>query len=166
MHIVTSTDILLPRTEDMGAWSVIACDQFTSEPDYWAAAEERAAEKPSTLSLMLPEAWLHTARADGADGRIAGTMRRYLAEDVFQTVPDSFIYVERTLPDGRIRRGLVAALDLEQYDFTGTQRTSVRSTEGTVEERLPPRVNIRRGAPLEMPHTILCSAAATLPAGA
>lgn len=155
MHIVTSTDILLPRTEDMGAWSVIACDQFTSEPEYWAAAEARAAEKPSTLSLMLPEAWLHTAHAEGADGRIAGTMRRYLAEDVFQTVPDSFIYVERTLPDGRIRRGLVAALDLEQYEFTGTQRTSVRSTEGTVEERLPPRVNIRRGAPLEMPHTLL-----------
>lgn len=155
MHIVTCTDILLPRAEDMGAWSVIACDQFTSEPEYWAAAEARAAEKPSTLSLMLPEAWLHTARADGADGRIADTMRRYLAEGVFQTVPDSFIYVERTLSDGRVRRGLVAALDLEQYDFTGTQRTSVRSTEGTVEERLPPRVNIRRGAPLEMPHTLL-----------
>ena len=155
MHIVTSTDILLPRAEDMGAWSVIACDQFTSEPEYWAAAEARAAEKPSTLSLMLPEAWLHTVRADGADGRIADTMRRYLAEGVFQTVPDSFIYVERTLSDGRVRRGLVAALDLEQYDFTGTQRTSVRSTEGTVEERLPPRVNIRRGAPLEMPHTLL-----------
>ena len=155
MHIVTSTDILLPRAEDMGAWSVIACDQFTSEPEYWAAAEARAAEKPSTLSLMLPEAWLHTARADGADGRIADTMRRYLAEGVFQTVPDSFIYVERTLSDGRVRRGLVAALDLEQYDFTGTQRASVRSTEGTVEERLPPRVNIRRSAPLEMPHTLL-----------
>ena len=155
MHIVTSTDILLPRAEDMGAWSVIACDQFTSEPEYWAAAEACAAEKPSTLSLMLPEAWLHTARADGADGRIADTMRRYLAEGVFQTVPDSFIYVERTLSDGRVRRGLVAALDLEQYDFTGTQRTSVRSTEGTVEERLPPRVNIRRSAPLEMPHTLL-----------
>ena len=155
MHIVTSTDILLPRAEDMGAWSVIACDQFTSEPEYWAAAEARAAEKPSTLSLMLPEAWLHTARADGADGRIADTMRRYLAEGVFQTVPDSFIYVERTLSDGCVRRGLVAALDLEQYDFTGTQRASVRSTEGTVEERLPPRVNIRRSAPLEMPHTLL-----------
>ena len=155
MHIVTSTDILLPCAEDMGAWSVIACDQFTSEPEYWAAAEARAAEKPSTLSLMLPEAWLHTARADGADGRIADTMRRYLAEGVFQTVPDSFIYVERTLSDGRVRRGLIAALDLEQYDFTGTQRASVRSTEGTVEERLPPRVNIRRGAPLEMPHTLL-----------
>lgn len=155
MHIVTSTDILLPRAEDMGAWSVIACDQFTSEPEYWAAAEARAAEKPSTLSLMLPEAWLHTARAEGADGRIADTMRRYLAEGVFQTVSDSFIYVERTLSDGRVRRGLVAALDLEQYDFTGTQRTSVRSTEGTVEERLPPRVNIRRSAPLEMPHTLL-----------
>ena len=155
MHIVTSTDILLPCAEDMGAWSVIACDQFTSEPEYWAAAEARAAEKPSTLSLMLPEAWLHTARADGADGRIADTMRRYLAEGVFQTVPDSFIYVERTLSDGRVRRGLVAALDLEQYDFTGTQRMSVRSTEGTVEERLPPRVNIRRSAALEMPHTLL-----------
>lgn len=155
MHIVSSTDILLPRTEDMGAWSVIACDQFTSEPEYWAAAEQRAAEKPSALSLMLPEAWLHTARAAGADGRIAETMRQYLADGVFQTIPDSFIYVERTLPDGRVRRGLVAALDLEQYDFTGTQHASVRSTEGTVEERLPPRVSIRREAPLEMPHTLL-----------
>ena len=79
MHIVTSTDILLPRAEDMGAWSVIACDQFTSEPEYWAAAEARAAEKPSTLSLMLPEAWLHTARAVGADGlpiRCAAISRR------------------------------------------------------------------------------------------
>ena len=155
MHIVTSTDILLPCAEDMGAWSVIACDQFTSEPEYWAEAEKRAAEKPSALSLMLPEAWLHTARADGADARIAETMRRYLAEGVFQTIPDSFIYVERMLPDGRIRRGLIAALDLEQYDFTGKLSASVRSTEGTVEERLPPRVNIRRGAPLEMPHTLL-----------
>lgn len=155
MHIVSPTDILLPRTEDMGAWSVIACDQFTSEPDYWLAAEERAADKPSTLSLMLPEAWLRTARADGADERIAGTMRRYLAEDVFRTIPESFIYVERTLPDGRVRRGLVAALDLEQYDFAPGSRSSVRATEGTVEERLPPRVSIRRGAPLEMPHTLL-----------
>ena len=154
MHIVTSTDILLPRAEDMGAWSVIACDQFTSEPEYWAAAGKRAAEKPSTLSSCCRRRG-RTARAVGADGRIADTMRRYLAEGVFQTVPDSFIYVERTLSDGRVRRGLVAALDLEQYDFTGTQRTSVRSTEGTVEERLPPRVNIRRGAPLEMPHTLL-----------
>ena len=155
MHIVSPTDILLPRAGDMGAWSVIACDQFTSEPDYWLAAEERAADKPSTLSLMLPEAWLRTARADGADERIAGTMRRYLAENVFRTIPESFIYVERTLPDGRIRRGLVAALDLEQYDFAPGSRSSVRATEGTVEERLPPRVSIRRGAPLEMPHTLL-----------
>ena len=91
MHIITSTDILLPRAEDMSAWSVIACDQFTAEPDYWAAAENLAAEKPSTLSLMLPEAWLHTARAEGADRRIADTMRRYLAEGVFHTIPDSFI---------------------------------------------------------------------------
>ena len=105
MHIVNSTDILLPRTEDMGAWSVIACDQFTSEPEYWAEAEKRAAGKPSALSLMLPEAWLHTARADGADERIAETMKKYLAEDVFRTIPESFIYAERTLPDGRIRRG-------------------------------------------------------------
>ena len=155
MHIVNSTDILLPRTEDMGAWSVIACDQFTSEPEYWAEAEKRAAGKPSALSLMLPEAWLHTARADGADERIAETMKKYLAEDVFRTIPDSFIYVERTLPDGRIRRGLVAANDLEQYDFSGGHTAPVRSTEGTVEERLPPRVKIRRGAPLEMPHTLL-----------
>ena len=76
MHIVTSTDILLPRAEDMGAWSVIACDQFTSEPEYWAAAEARAAEKPSTLSLMLPEAWLHTARTGALPIRCAAISRR------------------------------------------------------------------------------------------
>lgn len=155
MNIISGTDILLPRSADMSAWSVIACDQFTSEPEYWASAEKFAADKPSTLSLMLPEAWLHTPRAGDADERIAGTMHRYLSEDVFITVPDSFIYVERMLPDGRLRRGLVAALDLEQYDFSGTMSASVRSTEGTVEGRLPPRVNIRRMAPFEMPHTIL-----------
>ena len=98
MHIITSTDILLPRAEDMSAWSVIACDQFTAEPDYWAAAEKLAAEKPSTLSLMLPEAWLHTARAEGADRRIADTMRRYLAEGVFQTIPDSLDFPRGSSP--------------------------------------------------------------------
>ena len=155
MHIVSSADILLPQTEDMTAWSVIACDQFTSEPEYWAAAEKRTAGKPSTLSMIFPEAWLSGKRAEGADARIADTMHRYLAENIFREISDSFIYVERTLPDGRVRRGLMAMLDLEAYDFSAHSRASVRATEGTVEERLPARINIRRLAPLEIPHTLL-----------
>ena len=119
------------------------------------AAEARAAEKAErALSHAAGGVAAHrapTARTDALPIRCAAISRRVF----FKRSPDSFIYVERTLSDGRVRRGLVAALDLEQYDFTGTQRTSVRSTEGTVEERLPPRVNIRRSAPLEMPHTLL-----------
>ena len=155
MHIVRPADILLPKVENMTAWSVVACDQFTSQPDYWEAAEKLAGDAPSALRLMLPEAWLGTPRADGARERIARTMDEYLGNGVFTEYPDSFFYLERTQSDGRIRRGLLAALDLEQYDFDPAARAPVRATEGTVEERLPPRVAIRSGAPLEMPHVMV-----------
>ncbi len=155
MRIVYPADILLPRVEDPTAWSVVACDQFTSQPEYWAAAEKRAGTAPSALRLMLPEAWLGTDKAEGAEDRIASAMETYLSGGIFSELKDSFLYLERTQPDGRIRHGLMAALDLEQYDFAPGNRAPVRATEGTVEERLPPRVKIRSRAVLEMPHTMV-----------
>jgi len=155
LHIVQKTDILLPRVKDPTAWSVVACDQFTAQGDYWAAAEERVGEAPSALRLILPEAWLGTPRAADAGERIARTMEEYLRTGIFTRVRDSFIYLERTLPDGRVRRGLMAALDLEQYDFSPGNHAPVRATEGTVAERLPPRVAIRSAAALEMPHVMV-----------
>ncbi|MBR6208035.1 MAG: DUF1015 domain-containing protein [Oscillospiraceae bacterium] len=154
-HLIEPASILLPVREDLESWSVVACDQFTSQPSYWERAEELAGEGPSALRLILPEAWLHTERADGAPERIAETAERYLRDGVFREIPDALIYVERTQPDGRVRRGLVGALDLEQYDYAPGSRSPIRATEGTVAERLPPRVAIRRRAALEMTHTIV-----------
>ena len=155
LHIVKQADILLPDVKDMTAWSVVACDQFTSQRDYWEAAEERVGEAPSALRLMLPEAWLGTPRAEDARERISSAMEEYLRRGLFVKCPDSFVYLERTQSDGRVRRGLLAALDLEQYDFDPAARLPVRATEGTVEDRLPPRVAIRAAAPLEMPHVLV-----------
>ena len=155
MNLVRRADILLPKDADMTAWSTVACDQFTSEPEYWQQVEELVGEKPSTLRLMLPEAWLETERARGAEERIAEAMAAYQSEGVFQEWKDSYIYLERTQPDGRIRRGLICALDLESYDFRVGSTSPVRATEGTVEERLPPRVRVRQGASLEMPHVMV-----------
>ena len=155
MQIVHTADILLPKVKDMTAWSVVACDQFTSQKEYWEAAEQRVGEAPSALRLMLPEAWLGTPRAEGAEERIAAAMREYLDSGVFTVEENCFIYLERTQADGRVRRGLMAALDLEAYDFAAGTRAPVRSTEGTVEDRLPPRIRIRSGAALEMPHVMV-----------
>lgn len=145
-------DILLPK-ENYEAWSVVACDQFTSEPGYWSEAERIAGDSPSALRIMLPEAWLRTERAAQTD--IAGAMKRYLAEGVFRTIEDSLILVERTLSGGAVRRGLLGLLDIEAYDFAADSRSPIRATEGTVAERLPPRVETRMQAPLEMPHVIV-----------
>lgn len=155
MSVVKPADILLPKVKDMTAWSVVACDQFTSQKEYWDAAEQRVGEAPSALRLMLPEAWLGTDKADGAEERIAAAMNAYLERGVFSEEKNCFIYLERTQADGRVRRGLVGALDLDAYDFAPGSRASVRSTEGTVEDRLPPRIRIRAGAALEMPHAMV-----------
>lgn len=155
MSTMNRADILLPRVDDMTAWATVACDQFTSEPDYWTQAEQRVGNAPSTLRLMLPEAWLNTPRENGAEARIARAMGDYVNQGRFDVLENSFVYLERTQPDGRIRRGLMAALDLEEYDFAPGSRARVRATEGTVEERLPPRVRIRSGALLEMPHVMV-----------
>ncbi len=151
-RIFIKGDILIPR-ENFEAWSVVACDQFSSEPQYWRQVDEIVGEAPSSLRMMLPEAWLRTERGAAAD--ITGSMRRYLENGVFRTLKDSFVYVERTLSGGGVRRGLVGLLDIEAYDYAPGSSSPVRATEGTVAERLPARVKVRMQAPLEMPHTIV-----------
>lgn len=155
MSIFRPADILLPRVSEWERWSVIACDQFTSEPDYWDEAERIAGDAPSALRLILPEAWLGTERAGNAAGRIAEAMHEYYDNGIMYTIPSSFVYIERTQPDGRIRRGLLGALDLESYDFAPGNTAPVRATEDTVADRLPPRIAVRRGALLELPHIML-----------
>ena len=147
-------DILLP---DFGKvegrrWSVIACDQFTSEPEYWEAVAERVGDSPSTLNLMIPEVYLSESEERTLKAHAA--MDDYL-KNVLVHHPDSMIYVERTQPDGRVRRGIVGMVDLEDYEYTKGSTALIRATEGTVLSRIPPRVKVRREAPIELPHVML-----------
>jgi len=148
-------DILLPKNVDMGLWSVIACDQYTSQPEYWDEADRRVGASPSTLRLILPEAYLETKDQAAETEKIDRTMEKYLADGVFRTVENSYIYVERAMTVGETRRGLVGLVDLEAYDYRATSKSPVHATEGTVESRLPPRVKIREGACLELPHIVV-----------
>ena len=154
MSIFATARILLPRDVDMEKWAVIACDQFTSQPDYWQRVEQTVGQAHSALRLILPEAELEEASPERIPG-IHAAMRDYLERGLFQVWEDAFVYVERQLLDGSIRRGLVGALDLEQYDYREDSRAAVRATERTVLERIPPRQKIREGAALELPHVLL-----------
>lgn len=154
MGIFRSANILLPHGQSMEQWAVIACDQFVSQPDYWQQVQRTVGSAPSSLHLILPEAFLQEDDA-AAIAKINSAMERYLEEQVFKLYPDSYIYVERTLQDGSIRQGIVGQLDLEHYDYRPGSTTPIRATEQTVPERIPPRVQIRKGAPLELPHVLL-----------
>lgn len=148
-------DILLPKDADMTKWAVVACDQFTSQPEYWQAVEETVGDAPSTLRLILPEAKLNAPDVDGHIAGINGAMKQYLDGGVFRTLPGSLIYIERTQSDGRVRHGLIGMVDLDQYDFTPGSGALIRATEGTVLSRIPPRVRVRQDAPIELPHVML-----------
>ena len=148
-------DILLPQTAEMKKWPVVACDQFTSQPEYWQAAEAAVGEAPSALRLVLPEVYLNGPDVDKRIETINAFMDRCLADGQFRTLSDSLIYLERTQSDGRVRHGLIGCVDLEQYDFTPGSGALIRATEGTVLERIPPRVRVREHAALELPHAML-----------
>ena len=149
-------DVLLPKAgTDMTKWAVVACDQFSSQPEYWANVEKTVGEAPSSLRLILPESQLHNPGIFGRVAKINDTMKEYLDGGLFQTVEDALIYVERTQSDGKIRRGIVGMVDLEQYDYNPGSASLIRATEGTVMSRLPPRVRVRRKAPLELPHVMV-----------
>ena len=154
METFSFADILIPQVEDMSKWAVIACDQFTSQPEYWDRVERDVGQAPSALRLILPEVEL--GHGDGEHiTRINEAMLEYLHRGIFREYQDAFVYVERTLHSGKIRRGLVGKLDLEQYDYGEKAVTPVRATEKTVVERIPPRKRIRENAALELPHVLL-----------
>ena len=148
-------DILLPKDQDMRKWAVVACDQFTSEPEYWQAVEQTVGDAPSTLRLILPEANLKAPNVDEYIADINASMDKYLAGGVFQVLPESLVYIERQQSDGRIRHGLIGMVDLDAYDFTPGSGALIRATEGTVLDRIPPRARVRRNAPIELPHVML-----------
>ncbi len=149
----SSADILLPNC-DLAKWAVIACDQFTSQPDYWQKAEQIVSDSPSALRVTFPELYLGKDNASRIE-KINETMHTYLENGLFTCHENAMIYLKRTLPSGKIRRGLIGKIDLEAYDFTVGKKPLIRATEGTVLERIPPRVAIRCDAPLELPHIML-----------
>ncbi|MCL2801923.1 MAG: DUF1015 domain-containing protein [Treponema sp.] len=146
--------VILPKTAS-GAWPVIACDQFTQDRDYWEKAKTAAEGAPSTLNMIIPEVFLSDENISQRISDIHLTMKKYLSDGTLEKPRLGFIYTERDTPYQKKRRGLIAAVDLEQYDWQPNARPLIRSTEGTVAERLPPRMDIRRGAPLELPHVLL-----------
>lgn len=147
--------VLLPRdSEVLAKWPVVACDQFTSQPEYWEKAAHIVGDAPSTLHIIFPEVYL--GKDDMARiSRIQRKMREYLDSGILAEYEPGLVYVERRNIHGRLRKGLVLAVDLECYDFLPGAETLIRATEGTVLERIPPRVKIREGAPLESPHVML-----------
>lgn len=147
-------DILLPKKGiDLTQWAVIACDQFTSEPEYWQAVEQNTNGVPSTYHMILPEVFLGQPEEIARTQSTRQTMREYLEQDLY-TSREGMILVERQA-GGKIRYGLMLALDLEQYDFNKGSQTLIRATEGTIIDRLPPRIKIRKDAQLELPHILV-----------
>lgn len=148
-----TADVLLPK-KDFEKWSVIACDQYTSEPEYWQETEKTVGDNASALRIILPEVYL----SDDDSMKIAQinkTMDEYLKSDVFDCFEDTMIYTRRTLKDGKVRNGLVGLIDLEDYSYESGAKTLIRATEQTVIERIPPRVAIRKDASIEIPHIML-----------
>ncbi len=152
-HSFSQASILLPKT-NFESWSVVACDQYTSEPEYWDTVKSCVGNNPSALNIILPEVYLSDDNSSKIE-KINKNMQAYLDGEVFNEYPDSLIYVERIQSDGKLRRGVVGKIDLECYDYRSGTNAEIRATEQTVLSRIPPRVEIRKNAPLEMPHVML-----------
>lgn len=148
-------NILLPKDCDMTKWSVIACDQYTSEPDYWNEVEKIVGDNPSTLNLTLPEIYLESDNVSERITNINKNMQELLDKDFFKEYKDSLFYIERTQNDGFVREGLIGMVDLEDYNYEVGSTSLIRATEKTVIERIPPRVKVRENAYLELPHIMI-----------
>lgn len=154
MNCIKAVDILLPKKKyDLSLWSVIACDQFTSQPDYWQSVEEITKNAVSTYHIVYPEIYIGQNEQVRIE-IINSTMENYLNKRVFRTIDRSFILTERTTREG-VRAGLIIGIDLEDYEFEPDNDALIKATEATVKERIPVRVNIRKNAPLELPHIML-----------
>lgn len=149
-------EILLPSDEvDLSKWSVIACDQYTSQPDYWNRVKDEVGTSPSTLNLTFPEIYLKEPDKEERINRINKTMEEYMADGTLKPCKPCFVLVDRSTPNAVSRKGLILAVDLECYDYTKGSTTLIRATEGTILDRIPPRVKIRENAPIELPHIML-----------
>jgi len=150
-------DLLLPRGKDLSKWAVVACDQWTQDRGYWEQVSKIVGESPSTLNLIFPEIYLEDPGQEERIASIHNAMRQYLDTDVFTVPEKTLVYVERDTPYNQSRKGIVIALDLELYDWKTdiSPLPMIRPSEGTVTERLPPRMEIRRSAPLETPHILV-----------
>ena len=148
-------NILIPKNVDMYRWCVVACDQYTSEPDYWKEVNEIVGDSPSTLNLTLPEIYLEEKNVEERIKKINENMKKYLDEDLFTEYKDSMIYLERTQDDGKVREGIIGIVDLEDYSYEKGSQTLIRATEKTVIERIPPRMKVRENALLELPHIMI-----------
>lgn len=153
MTAFRKADILIPKNADFKKWSVVACDQYTSEPKYWKEVEALVGDAPSTLKITFPEIYL--SEGDARIAKINETMEKYIADGIFTEYKSSLIYVEREIDGVKVRKGIVGAVDLEEYDFSIGSESQIRATEGTVLERIPPRVKIRENAPIELPHVMI-----------
>ncbi|HOZ35886.1 MAG TPA: DUF1015 domain-containing protein [archaeon] len=145
--------VLLPKDIDYKKWAVVACDQYTSEPEYWNSVKEIVGSNPSTLNIIFPEIYLEDEDKSERIKSIVKNMKEYVSNKLFEDY-NGFVYVERKIKD-KVRKGLVVALDLEKYDYRIGSTTLVRATEGTILDRLPPRIEIRKDAPLELPHIMV-----------
>jgi hypothetical protein len=148
--------ILLPNADvDLSRWAVIACDQYTSEPEYWQAVDRLVADHPSTLRLIYPEVYLEESDSDKRIADINACMHQYLADGVLTEQQQGFILLDRQTSHVPSRKGLVVALDLEAYDYRPGTKTLIRATEGTIVDRLPPRIRVRENAAVELPHIMV-----------
>ncbi len=155
MELFHPADILLPgEGADMAKWAVVACDQFTSQPEYWQKAEAFVGSAPSTLRIILPEVYLGGTDEAQRIADIHAAMQTY-ANDVLTKKRNGYVYVERTMQSGAVRQGLVGCVDLEAYNYERGANPPIRPSENTVKERIPPRVAVRRGGCLESPHIIM-----------
>jgi len=159
MKVISDIGIQIPQNylpkpgTDLTKWAVIACDQFTSQPEYWHDVEKIVGDAPSTLHLTFPEVYLEQPGGEERIANVQSAMRKYMDEDILQP-RDGFVYVERTV-DGKTRKGIMLCLDLEAYDYNKGSSSLIRATEGTIVDRLPPRIKIREGATFELPHILV-----------
>jgi hypothetical protein len=153
---VRLADILLPRPDvDLERWAVVACDQYTAQPEYWAAVEELVGESPSTLRLIYPEVYLGEPEPQARIDAINAAMRDYVERGLLDTYASTLLLVRRETATGVVRWGVMVALDLERYSWNADDHTLIRATEGTILDRIPPRKRIRENAPLELPHIMV-----------
>lgn len=148
-------EIFMPNTQDMSKWAVVACDQYTSEPHYWESVSNYVNGSASTLPIIFPEVYLENDNADDRINEINNEMQKYLNEGIINSINECFVLVDRKTNHTDSRKGLVVALDLDCYDYTKGCNALIRATEGTVIERLPPRIKIRQNAAIELPHIMV-----------